>query len=332
MINVTIVAATPQDAYMVANDKYGEFELLSAKQIHNKEDNSISCEITISISKEKFLQLPTLGDNDNRLGQIEDNNIEIVKRLFESKGISREWLDEILEPFVGSTVAENQKILVSYLLEEMDETIVIKKESFDKQKIMMFVGPTGVGKTTTVAKLAARYAYMMERPHRVALISLDSYKVGAIEQLSHFADIMKIKLFTANSIDEFKELFDRVGSYDIVLIDTAGMSPFDTEKLLKMVEYLSTNTTTKIEVNLVVSATVKYEDAKDIYETFSFLNLDSLILSKLDETRHLGSILSYLLLYPIPLSYFSIGQEVPDDLMVANKEYLLQKFIGDLNG
>jgi len=330
MINVTIVADTPQDAYRVAQERYGEFELLSAKQIYNKEDNSISCEITISISKEKFLQIPNKTTNKKELS-IEDNNIESVKKLFVSKSISKEWLDEILEPFIGSTVAENQKILVSYLLEEMDETILIKKESFEKQKIMMFVGPTGVGKTTTVAKLAAKYAYMSEKQYKVALINLDSYKVGAIEQLSHFADIMKIKLFTASSKDEFKEIFDRVSSYDIVLIDTAGMSPFDTEKLLKTVEYLGTDTTTKIEVNLVISATVKYEDARDIYETFSFLNLDSLILSKLDETRHLGSILSYLLIYPIPLSYFSIGQEVPDDLIVANKEYLLQKFIGDLN-
>ncbi len=79
----------------------------------------------------------------------------------------------------------------------------------------------------------------------------------------------------------------------------------------------------------MIPATVKYEDIEDIYETFSFLNLDSVILSKFDETRHLGTILSYLLLHPVPLSYFSVGQEVPDDLVVADKEYLLQRFIGD---
>jgi flagellar biosynthesis protein FlhF len=172
---------------------------------------------------------------------------------------------------------------------------------------------------------------MMEKPYRVALLNLDSYKVGAFEQLAHFADIMQLEYLTASSVEQFKEVFSQLTDYDIVLIDTAGMSPYDTEKLVKTVEYLSSDTSQSIEVNLLISATVKYEDIKDIYETFSFLNLDSVILSKFDETKHLGTVLSYLLLHPVPLSYFSVGQEVPDDLVVADKEYLLQRFIGDLD-
>ena len=86
-----------------------------------------------------------------------------------------------------------------------------------------------------------------------------------------------------------------------------------------------------MEINLVLSATVKYEDMEDIYKNFSFLNLNSIIISKFDETKHFGTLLNFMLLYKLPMSYFSIGQEVPDDLVVATKEYLLENFIGDVN-
>jgi flagellar biosynthesis protein FlhF len=118
--------------------------------------------------------------------------------------------------------------------------------------------------------------------------------------------------------------------YDIILVDTAGMSPYDTQKFVKTVEFVQSETPRTLEVNLVLSATVKYEDMDDIYQNFSFLNLDSVIISKFDETRHFGTLLNFMLLYKLPMSYFSVGQEVPDDLRVASKEYLLERFIGDV--
>jgi len=345
MIEVKLVSSTPQSAYALAEDRYGDsFKLLSAKQIYNPIEKKLSCEITISVPRDKFLQLPEEKKSSNKVLQDE---LEMLKKelnqikkatqesrvisIFEQKGISREWLDEVTAPLIGSSLYDDMKMLVSYILQEIDESLEIKKEKFKEQKIMMFVGPTGVGKTTTVAKLAARYAYIFEDRLKVALVNLDSYKVGATEQLIHFAEIMKLEHYVANSVVELKDILERVAGYDVVLIDTAGMSPFDTEKLIKTVEYLNLNSDIKIEVNLVISATVKMEDAKDIYQTFSFLNIDSLVLTKIDETKHLGDLLSFLILHHIPLSYFSIGQEVPDDLRVADKEYLLQRFIGDLD-
>ncbi len=376
MINVTLVASTPQEAYALSREKYGnEFTLISARQIQLANEESPSCEITVSISRERFLQLNEVEEKDevaeevlmdelsllreqitemkehlieseikqkNSQEALENSQVELVraeslidkvKTIFHQKGIAKEWLEFALEPLIGSTVAEDEQLLVAYLLEEIDETLQIKKEEIgEDQKVMMFVGPTGVGKTTTIAKLAARYAYQMKKPYRVALLNLDSFKVGAFEQLAHFAKIMQLKYVTATNVEQFKEEFNKLSEYDIILIDTAGMSPYDTEKLVKTVEYLSTDATQSIEVSLVISATVKYEDIEDIYETFSFLNLSSVIFSKFDETKHLGSMLSYLLLHPVPLSYFSVGQEVPDDLLIADKEYLLQRFIGDLDG
>ncbi len=355
MINVTLVASTPQEAYALTREKYGdEFTLISARQIRLADQEGTSCEITVSIPKERFLELNEVDIDRGEEGLLDELSLlreqiaqmkdhlqereakqnslmERVKTLFFEKGIAKEWLETVLAPLAGSTVAEDEALLVAYLLEEIDETLQIKEEEITDQKVMMFVGPTGVGKTTTIAKLAARYAYLLDKPYRVALLNLDSFKVGAFEQLAHFADIMQLKYLTAGNVAQFKELFAQLQEYDVVLIDTAGMSPYDTEKLIKTVEYLSSDTTQSIEVNLLISATVKYEDIKDIHETFSFLNLDSVIFTKFDETKHLGAVLSYLLLHPTPLSYFSVGQEVPDDLVVADKEYLLQRFIGDLD-
>ena len=355
MINVTLVASTPQEAYALTREKYGdEFTLISARQIQFSDQEGTSCEITVSIPKERFLELSEVDIDRGEEGLLDELSLlreqiaqmkdhlqereakqnslmEKVKTLFFEKGIAKEWLETVLAPLVGSTVAEDEALLAAYLLEEIDETLQIKEEEITDQKVMMFVGPTGVGKTTTIAKLAARYAYLLDKPYRVALLNLDSFKVGAFEQLAHFADIMQLKYLTAGNVAQFKELFGQLREYDVVLIDTAGMSPYDTEKLIKTVEYLSSDTTQSIEVTLLISATVKYEDIKDIHETFSFLNLDSVIFTKFDETKHLGAVLSYLLLHPTPLSYFSIGQEVPDDLVLADKEYLLQRFIGDLD-
>lgn len=358
MIHETFVASDPQHAYSQAVEKYGKkIELVSARQLQY-DDGQLRCEIEIAIPKVVYLQKTmgedTLGTLDeeallieeiatlkSQLSQMketlqsdisaDDTIISEVKALFKRKGIAEAWLDEVMTPLAGSPLAEDSKLLVSYLLGEIDEALKEKDEVLSKQKVMMFVGPTGTGKTTTIAKLAARYAYLMDRPYSVALINLDSYKVGAIEQLEHYADIMQIDHIAVENVDGFKDALERLESYDVILVDTAGMSPYDTQKLIHTVEYVNSDAEKALEVNLVLPATVKYEDMEDIYTNFSFLNLDSVIITKFDETKHLGTLLNFMLAYDLPMSYFSIGQEVPDDLRIASKEYLLERFIGDID-
>ena len=356
MIHETFVASNPQSAYQLAIEKYGtDISLVSARQIQYA-DNQLRSEITVAIpqalfqkaslldksitpSEEKVL-LDEIGVLKSQLDQMkvsfthemqgESSTLAKVKALFVKKGISPYWVDSMLSSLINSEIIDDVSLLTSYLLEEIDDRLQIKQEDLSQPKIMMIVGPTGVGKTTTVAKLAARYAFLLDKPYKVALVNLDTFKVGAIEQLGHYAQMMKIKHIVVENVDEFKETLEELQGYDIVLVDTAGMSPYDTEKFIQTVEFVRADLPKTIEVNLLLSATVKYEDMEDIYQNFSFLNLSSVIISKFDETKHLGTLLNFMLLYNLPMSYFANGQEVPDDLCVANKEYLLENFIGDI--
>jgi len=360
MMNETFVASDPKSAYEQAVRKYGEsVTLVSAKQV-KYEDGKLRCEVTIAIPEDLFMKKSLLerilesqktseGEDialakelsalkkqlflmkSEMLGEDDKSVVQKIKILFMKKGIAKTWLDDVFSALTGSNILDDETLLVSYILEEIDESLNVEDESLHEPKVMMLVGPTGVGKTTTIAKLAARYAYLMDKPYRVALLNLDSYKVGAYEQLAHYADIMQIEHLTVDSSEAFIDGLELLHEYDVILVDTAGMSPYDTQKLIKTVEYVQTDMPRKIEVNLVLSATVKYEDMDDIYNNFSFLNLNSVIISKFDETKYLGTLLNFMLLYKIPMSYFSIGQEVPDDLLVASKEYLLERFIGDLD-
>jgi len=360
MINETFVASTPKGAYEQAVEKYGSraLKIVSAKQLRY-DDGEIRSEVVIAVPKDLFMERSfgkgalhsgdvseeeeLLGEIGELKAQLEEMKEEIVgvsphtpvvdevRNLLIKKGIAPQWLDGILSTLVGTSLVEDTSLLVSYLLEEIDETLQVKEEDLTGSKVVMLVGPTGVGKTTTIAKLAARYAYLLERPYKVALINLDSYKVGAVEQLAHYADIMQIEHFAVSTPEAFREQVEALDTYDIILVDTAGMSPYDTHKFIKTVEFVKTETVRKLEVHLVLPATVKYEDMDDIYQNFSFLNLDALIVSKFDETKHFGTLLNFMLLYKLPMSYFSTGQEVPDDLLVASKEYLLERFIGDVH-
>jgi flagellar biosynthesis protein FlhF len=361
MMNETFVADTPKEAYSEAVAKYGSnIKLISAKQV-KYEDGQLRCEVAIAVPEDIYMEksfgeetlktiesvekseeevlLEELGElkkqlalmKEDMFGSSESSVLEKVKTLFIEKGIAKKWLDDVLSTLMGNSILGDAKLLVSYILEEIDESLEVEEESLDEPKIIMLVGPTGVGKTTTIAKLAARYAYMMDKPYKVAFLNLDSYKVGAFDQLGQYADIMQIEHVTIDSVEAFMRGLEALKAYDIILVDTAGMSPYDTQKFIKTVEFVQSDIPRKIEVNLVLSATVKYEDMDDIYNNFSFLNLNSVIISKFDETKHLGSLLNFMLLYKVPMSYFSIGQEVPDDLLVASKEYLLERFIGDLD-
>jgi len=277
----------------------------------------------------KFLQA-TVWDMVNK------NELELppefseIYALSRASGMSEKHLDEIMRltiKYMPLKMRKNRETIKRYfhtLLKKMIPIRIEREIRPPHKKIMMFVGPTGVGKTTTIAKLAARYAYKLTQRHKVGIITLDTYRIGAVEQLMTYAKMMKLPIETVVDPSDFSEALNSLRHNDYILIDTVGSSQHDKEKIEKLKSFLKVDTFAEININLVLSAVTKYEDLKDIYSNFSILPIDTLVFTKLDETKTYGNIFSLLLDTKKPVSYFSIGQEVPDDLMEAGADYLLK--------
>ncbi len=196
-----------------------------------------------------------------------------------------------------------------------------------QRKIMMMVGPTGVGKTTTISKLAARYAYKLGQNYKVGIATLDSFRVGAIEQLQAYTNIMRLPLEVVKQPEELSEALLRLKDCNYIFIDTAGSSQYDIDKIEMINEYQKKVEDLPIEKVLVLPANVKQTDLMEIYTSYSRLNIDYLTFTKLDETRSFGNLISFSHKTKKSISYFSVGQNVPDDLIVSDATFLIDCFM-----
>jgi flagellar biosynthesis protein FlhF len=196
-----------------------------------------------------------------------------------------------------------------------------------QRKVMMMVGPTGVGKTTTIAKLAARFAYKMGVDYKVGIITLDSFRVGAVEQLQAYTNIMRIPLEVVSKNDDIVEAMLRLKDCNYILIDTAGSSQNDIVKIEQIKSYQEKINNIEIEKTLVLPANIKQSDLHDIYDKYSILGINNLTFTKLDETRSFGNIISFAYKIKKSITYLSVGQNVPDDLHVADSNYLIDAFM-----
>jgi len=190
------------------------------------------------------------------------------------------------------------------------------------QKVIAFVGPTGVGKTTTLAKLAARFS-LIERK-RVAMVTADTYRIAATEQLKTYGRIMGIPVEVADSTEDIGGILAKHKACDLVLLDTAGRSPSSDEQLDELKHFIARSQAD--EIHLVLSATTKYFDMIRIIERFgTAVPLNRMIFTKLDETRFYGAFLNLMNNFQIPLSYYSVGQNVPDDLEIPEVQSLAER-------
>jgi flagellar biosynthesis protein FlhF len=186
------------------------------------------------------------------------------------------------------------------------------------RRVIALVGPTGVGKTTTVAKLAANFK--LAHGVRVGLITVDTYRIAAVEQLKTYAEIIDLPLAVVNDPVEMPRALDELGAVDIVFIDTAGRSPRDEVKIRELAEFLLQ--ARPDEVHLVLSAVAGQRSLRSAVERFAKVQVDRLILTKLDEADSLGGVLAVLGLSSRPLSYLTTGQAVPDDIEPADRKRL----------
>jgi len=190
-------------------------------------------------------------------------------------------------------------------------------------RVIALVGPTGVGKTTTTAKLAAMHA--LNQGNQVALITMDIFRVGAVEQLKTYSRIMGIPLEVASTPRELEKAFEKHAACDLIFIDTAGRSHKDKEKLDEMRKFLEHKI--PIDIYLCLSATTKDRELEEILHRFSIFQISKLVFTKIDECESFGNIVNLLMKDTLPIAYFTTGQRVPEDIEVATPEKLADMFI-----
>ncbi len=190
----------------------------------------------------------------------------------------------------------------------------IKLTGARRPVVAMFIGPTGVGKTTSIAKIASHFAL---REHRkVALVTADTYRMAATDQLRRFGQILGIPVHVADSAPEMEQVMVKLGGHDLVLVDTAGRSPQHKEHMRQMRELV--DAARPDEIHLVMSLTTKYVDVLQIVARFGIVPANRVIWTKADETRSYGIMLNLSMKFMMDVSYLTTGQEVPDDLEAAD--------------
>ena len=210
------------------------------------------------------------------------------------------------------------------------DSLSIFSESFSrKPKILVLVGPTGVGKTTTIAKLAAVHGigHNGNTPKRVRMITIDNYRIGAKNQIETYGDIMGIPVECVETYQDLKKKIALFQESDLILVDTIGKSPRDYMKLAEMQELLDA-CGSQTEVYLAVSATTKATDLREILQQFEPFGYVALVITKLDETLKLGNVVSVLSDKPKPIAYVTDGQVVPQDIERASVARLLMHLDG----
>ena len=251
------------------------------------------------------------------MGERRPESKELFRQLI-GMGLSPEIAGRLMSAAADNGNFEQQWQKAMYCLSA--EISVTGDDITDTGGVVAVVGPTGVGKTTTIAKLAARYCLRHGNRH-VALISTDNYRIGAREQLHTYGRILNVPVRTASNASELMETLNIFSDKRFILIDTAGMSHQDTQlsEQLSMLEGAGT----KVNRYLALSATTELAALKRALQSFAAIRPDACLITKTDEAASLGGILSVVINSGLPLAYYTDGQKVPEDMHIARANPLV---------
>ncbi|HOI84347.1 MAG TPA: flagellar biosynthesis protein FlhF, partial [Campylobacterales bacterium] len=272
------------------------------KPVDIEEIKTIKTEISKLVDNVKLIQNMVWDTTEvMRDGLVIPPEFAEIYKISRDSGMSDEHLFEIMKltlEHMQPKMRENSATVRRYFNVLLRKLLPIRHEmkaNSGGKKIIMLVGPTGVGKTTTLAKLAARYAFKQDVKYKVGIITLDTYRIGAVEQLMQYAKMMKLSIEAVVDPSEFKTALSSLRGCDYVLIDTVGSSHYDTKKISKLAAFVKAESSLNIDISLVLPANTKYEDLKEIYSNFaSELDIDTLIITKMDETKCFGNMFSLL--------------------------------------
>lgn len=289
---------------------------LLEKQLNYNQVQEKRQEETVQVDKEEFTQ------NEEYLllvfNQLIENEVDEV--------YAKQIVDEIKNSLKKDSPVDH--ILTNVyqkLVLKLGEPRYINLQNTEK-KFIFFIGPTGVGKTTTIAKIASHLK--LKENANVALITSDTYRIAAVEQLRTYASILGIPLSVVYTKEELEQEKEKYKDYDVVLIDTAGRSHRNEEQRHDLLDLIETIDEDQREVFLVLSATTKYKDLIRITETYRDIEDFGIIFTKLDETTCIGNILNIKMMTGAPISYTTWGQNVPDDFGCMDAQSIAKKLLG----
>lgn len=277
-----------------------------------------------SVPQEDFLR--EMFEMKNMLSEIMNSSPSAAAKksklqvLLENNDLNERNIKRVLTALksINDELDENEKAKMA-----IEKMIQISKPKMTGKIVL--VGPTGVGKTTTIAKLAGRLALIEKK--KVGLITIDTYRIGAVEQLRTYADIMNLPFKVVLTAKEMETAIESMSDCDVVLIDTTGRSSKNAMQISELRSYVEKAETTNI--HLVISCTTKSKDIDAIVEGFKGLNYNNVIITKLDETSTYGSIMNILDCARKPLSFITTGQNVPDDIKQLTAAEVTQLILGD---
>jgi len=275
-------------------------------------------------SRQSALQSESQPDKFTKIMKIFENNLI-------ANNVEKSIVDEIIEKVRGSltnqaSINEITSKMYSLILEILDKPKTIEIEDDDATKVVIFVGPTGVGKTTTLAKLAAIFSIHHEK--KIGIITADTYRIAAVEQLKTYTEILGMPIHVVYSPEEMDFALKKFSDKDLVFIDTAVSSHKDErlfEEVKKIIEISNPD-----EIFLLISSTTDYKVCQEIVERYSFLDDYKIIITKMDEAATQGIVLNLKKLTNKSLSYVTIGQSVPDDIEVIDTDVIAKKLLGSI--
>jgi len=281
---------------------------------------------------EKQMVLNREEEKDEKERVVDKNQayLDLIRKQLIQNEVEESYVNQIIEEIEG-TLGYNSTL--DNILAGVYQKIVLKIGSphlidlkTKQTKYIFFIGPTGVGKTTTIAKIAS----MMKLANKsnVALVTSDTYRIAAVEQLKVYANILGITLNVVYTPEELAKLREEQPGYDLVLIDTAGRSHNNEEQKEDLVQLLKTIPENESEIFLVLSATTKYQDLVRITGIYSEICKYNLIFTKLDETDTMGNIFNIHILTGAPLSYITEGQNVPNDISKIDAQKIAKQLLG----
>jgi len=327
------------DAIQAVNEKLQESENMVNKE--HKEENNQAIEKRLdnlrSLIEENLIKQDAPKNNEDK-EEAEDNEAEpesvvFIKLLYNTM-IENEINEKYANGFINDIEkVDNPNLPMDHILSNIYQKMILKfgapapiTEGENLPKVVFFVGPTGVGKTTTIAKIASKFC--VEQHKKITLLTADTYRIAAAEQLRTYASILDVPFRVIYSIEEMQNAVNDFKNSDYILVDTAGHAHNNVQQRETMQGLLTClEGICDVEVFLVLSATTKYKDLISITDAYKGIVNYKLIFTKLDETTALGNLLNMRLHTGAEMSYVTCGQNVPDDIEIFNPQKTVKQLL-----